>query len=492
MDFLERLINLPVEAIGLDFVSNNKNLKEIERIGFPEDKILIAGIVNGRNVWKTDATSAINILNRLSKHTKNLWISNAAPLYHLPVTTEGESLENELRERLAFATEKLAELREIATFFDNQSIAEEKTENKKSEYSPPSEKSENLPSFSYTQRREIQKSIFNLPLFPSTTIGSFPQTPEVRKKRRQFKTGKISEDEYDKFIRDKIKELIKLQEEIGLDVLVHGEFERSDMVEFFAEKLNGIATTKKGWIISYGTRCYRPAIIHSDVSRSKAMTLNEITYAQSLTNKPVKGMLTGPITILAWSYIREDIPEAKVAYQLASALREEIEDLEKAGIKIVQIDEPAFREKAPIKRRNWEAYFRWAIGAFNSAAVSRPETQLHTHMCYSEFGEIIEYINRMHFDVISIEATRSRGDIIEAFERVEFDRQIGLGVWDIHSPVIPKIEEMKEIVNRALKVIPRENFWINPDCGLKTRQWEETIPSLKNLMQLVKKLREEH
>ncbi len=489
VDFLERFINLPVEAIGLDFVSNNENLKEIEKIGFPEDKILIAGIVNGRNVWKTDATSAINILNRLSKHTKNLWISNAAPLYHLPVTTKGESLRKELRERLAFATEKLAELREIATFFDNQSIAEEIPENKKSEYSSPSE---NLPSFSYTQRREIQKSIFNLPLFPSTTIGSFPQTPEVRKKRRQFKTGEISEDEYDKFIRDKIKELIKLQEEIGLDVLVHGEFERSDMVEFFAEKLNGIATTKKGWIISYGTRCYRPPIIHSDVSRSKAMTLNEIAYAQSLTNKPVKGMLTGPITILAWSYIREDIPEAKVAYQIASALREEIEDLEKAGIKIVQIDEPAFREKAPIKRRNWEAYFKWAIGAFNSAAVSRPETQLHTHMCYSEFGEIIEYINRMHFDVISIEATRSRGDIIEAFESVKFDRQIGLGVWDIHSPVIPKVEEMKEIVNRALKVIPRENFWINPDCGIKTRRWEETIPSLKNLMQLVKQLREDY
>ncbi len=498
VDYLERLVNLPVEAIGLDFVSNDENLKEIERIGFPDDKVLIAGVVNGRNVWKTDIKTAINTLNTLSKHVKNLWISNAGPLYHLPVTLEGESLGKELTEKLAFATEKLTELREIATAFSNQNpneilqtTTEKKPEKKKREYFSSVRSSvTNSSSFSYEERREIQKSIFNLPLFPSTTIGSFPQTPEVRKKRKEFKTGKISKDEYAKFVKGKIKELIKLQEEIGLDVLVHGEFERSDMVEFFAEKLDGITTTKSGWIISYGTRCYRPPIIYSDISRPKAMTLNEITYAQSLTDKPVKGMLTGPITILAWSYVREDISEARVAYQIASALREEIEELEKAGIRIVQIDEPAFREKAPIKRRNWEEYFSWAVGAFNSAVVSKPETQIHTHMCYSEFGEIIEYINKMHFDVISIEATRSRGDIIEAFERVEFNRQIGLGVWDIHSPVVPRVEEMGKIVNRALKVIPKENFWINPDCGLKTRGWEETILSLKNLMKLVKQLRE--
>jgi len=344
---------------------------------------------------------------------------------------------------------------------------------------------------SYKERRKIQEKVLNLPLFPVTTIGSFPQTEEVRRIRLLYKQGKISSATYQTFIKGEIAKCIYIQESIGADVLVHGEFERSDMVEYFAEKLEGITTTGNGWIISYGTRCYRPPIIYGDIKRKEPMTINEIAFAQSLTKKPVKGMLTGPVTIIAWSYVREDIPIKEVAYQLALALREEIKDYEKAGIKIIQIDEPAIREKAPIKKKLWDEYFDWAIKAFRLCHSSAlPETQIHTHMCYSEFDEIIEYILEMDFDVISIEASRSKGDIIEAFEKVNFDRQIGLGVWDIHSPYVPSVEEMEEIAKRALKVIPKENFWINPDCGLKTRKWEEVIPAIYNLTKLAKKLRE--
>jgi len=311
-------------------------------------------------------------------------------------------------------------------------------------------------------------------------------------KRAEFRVGKINGEEYKAFIREKIADLIKLQEDLGLDVLVHGEFERTDMVEFFAQKLNGITTPKNGWVISYGTRVYRPPIIYGDVFRPKPMTIEKIIFAQSLTKKPVKGMLTDPVTIIAWSYVRDDVPIHEVAYQIALCLQDEIKDYEKEGIEIVQIDEPAFREKAPIKKRNWDDYFNWAVNSFNLIiSKSKPETQIHTHMCYSEFGEIIDYILKMDFDVITIEASRSKGDIIEYFEKIDFDRQIGLGVWDIHSPVVPSVEDMEEIVKRALKVFPKESFWINPDCGLKTRGWKETISALKNLVELAKRLREE-
>ena len=344
--------------------------------------------------------------------------------------------------------------------------------------------------YSYLERHKKQKQILNLPLFPTTTIGSFPQDREVRKKRAQFKKGKIDSGEYKKFIKDKITDLIDFQEEMGLDVLVHGEFERTDMVEFFAQKLDGIATTKNGWIISYGTRGYRPPIIYGDISRPGPMTIEEISFAQSLTGKFVKGMMTGPITILAWSYIREDIPIYEVSYQIALCLQDEIKDYEKEDIKIVQIDEPAFREKAPIKRRNWSDYFIWATNSFNLASQSKPETQIHTHMCYSEFGEIIEYIKMMDFDCITIEASRSKGDIIKDFKKVNFKRQVGLGVWDIHSPAVPSCEDMEKIINRALEILPEENFWINPDCGLKTRDWDETKASLTNLIKVARRLRD--
>ncbi|HEA84330.1 MAG TPA: 5-methyltetrahydropteroyltriglutamate--homocysteine S-methyltransferase, partial [Thermodesulfobacterium geofontis] len=320
--------------------------------------------------------------------------------------------------------------------------------------------------------------------------GSFPQTEDVRRVRTKFNKGEISEKEYKSFIKKKIEEAIKLQEEIGLDVLVHGEFERTDMVEFFAQKLEGIATTKQGWVLSYGTRVYRPPIIYGDVYRTSPMTLEEITYAQSLTSKPVKGMLTGPVTILNWSYYREDIPKNEIAYQIAIALLEEIKDLEKAGIKIIQIDEPAFREGAPIKKKDWKNYFEWAVRAFKLCSKANPETQIHTHMCYSEFNEIIEYIYQMDFDVISIEASRSKGEILEAFENYKgWDRQIGIGVYDIHSPAIPTKEEIRRVIERALKVFPKELLWINPDCGLKTRKWEEVVPALKNMVEVAKELR---
>jgi 5-methyltetrahydropteroyltriglutamate--homocysteine methyltransferase len=346
----------------------------------------------------------------------------------------------------------------------------------------------------YEERDKTQRELLKLPLFPTTTIGSFPQTPDVRKARVKYRKGELSEEEYKKFIQGKIKEAIELQEELGLDVFVHGEFERSDMVEYFAELLDGIATTSHGWVISYGSRVYRPPIIYGDVSRPKAMTVEWITYAQSLTDKPVKGMLTGPVTILNWSYAREDIPRREIAYQIALAILDEVLDLERNGIKIIQIDEPAFREAVPIKKEEWDDYFDWAIKAFRlSNSKVKPETQIHTHMCYSDFNDIIEQIYEMDFDVISIEASRSKGEIIEAFEKFgKWDRQIGVGVYDIHSPAIPTKEEMKAVMLRVMKVLPKELLWVNPDCGLKTRKWEEVIPALKNMVEMAKELREEY
>jgi len=495
VDFLKDLFELPVKAIGLDFVHGRGNLEEIKKIGFPKDKTLIAGVVDGRNVWKTDIAKAVSILKELSGQTEQLVVSNAAPLYHLPISLEGETLDQQLLDRLSFAEEKLVEIKTVAEAFEsgravgpsaksdfgsNASVQERvgKLTEKDFERSP-----------SYDERHKAQEGIIHTK-FPTTTIGSFPQTSEVRRQRASFRAGKISQEEYETYVKSEIEDSIKKQEALGLDVFVHGEFERTDMVEFFAEKLDGIATTKKGWIISYGTRGYRPPIIYGDVSRPEPMTLKEITYAQSLTEKPVKGMLTGPITILAWSFVRDDIPTSEVAYQIGLSLLDEIKDYEAAGIKIAQVDEPAFREKAPIKRKDWEAYFDWAIKAFRLTNASvKPETQIHTHMCYSEFGEIIDKIDAMDFDVISIEASRSKGDIIEHFERIQFNRQIGLGVWDIHSPAIPSVNKMKEVVTRALKVIPEENFWVNPDCGLKTRGWNETEACLKNLTELATALR---
>jgi 5-methyltetrahydropteroyltriglutamate--homocysteine methyltransferase len=503
VDFLKDLYELPIASIGLDFVNSGENLKYIKQFGWPEDKILIAGIVNGRNIWRTNIKEALDLLAELEKFTSKIVISNASPLYHLPVTAENEELEIKLFNKISFAKERLYELKLIAraNSENSQEFIDEAfgwNEQKKDDFGTNEEVRERVKNLkgkdfkkphSYRKRQKIQKEILNLPLFPTTTIGSYPQDKQVRKKRAEYKNGKIGMLDYKKFVKERINELIKLQLDIGLDVLVHGEFERSDMVEFFAEKLDGIATTKGGWIISYGTRGYRPPIIYGDISRPNPMTLEEISYAQSLTQKPVKGMLTGPVTIISWSYVREDIPIHEVGYQIALCLQDEIRDYEEEEIRIAQIDEPAFREKAPVKKRNWSDYFNWAIKSFNLASQSKPETQIHTHMCYSEFGEIIEYIKKLDFDCITIEASRSKGDIIGEFKKINFKRQIGLGVWDIHSPAVPSAEEMENIIERALEVLPKENFWINPDCGLKTRDWPEAKNSLGNMVSAAGNLR---
>jgi 5-methyltetrahydropteroyltriglutamate--homocysteine methyltransferase len=497
VDFIDDLFSLPVSAIGLDLVRGGKTIEKISKNGFPQDKLLIAGLIDGRNIWKNDVESSVLKLKRLSKKVKNLAVSNAAPLYHLPVSVSEETaLPDELKKRLSFAEEKLAEIRMAAECFEGKGLPGHdhdpmygRDENVK-KITASLKESDFIKPFPLEDRRIIHKKELRLPIFPTTTIGSYPQTEEVRKKRAAFRNGTLSAEEYRKYIHGEIDKLIAFQEALGLDVLVHGEFERTDMVEFFAQRLEGIATTSSGWVLSYGTRAYRPPIIFGDVSRAEPMTTDEIFYAQSKTKKPVKGMLTGAVTIIAWSFCREDIHVSDIAYQISLALKDEIKDYETNGIKIVQVDEAAFKEKCPVKKRDWPSYFDWAVKSFNLATNTSKNTQIHTHMCYSEFGEIIEYINQMDFDVISIEASRSKGDIIAHFENIGFKRQIGLGIWDIHSPHVPDIREMKDIVQRSLKKIPKENFWLNPDCGLKTRDWEETSAALKNMMKVANKLRE--
>lgn len=498
VDWLEMLYTLPVASLGLDFVHGKENLGYIEKHGFPQDKILVAGVVDGRNVWRVNPAHVARTLKALGVPEERLMISNASPLIHVPITVKDQGLPSALIPQLAFAQEKLYELKLIADAYAGKSIGTWRGESHFGRNTSVQQRVAALTekdfvrSPSYAERAKEQQTHLNLPLFPTTTIGSFPQTKDVRSARFQHAKGAMEDDAYETFVEGKIQELIAYQEELGIDVLVHGEFERSDMVEYFAQRLEGVETTQNGWILSYGTRVYRPAIVCGDVYRPAPMTVKETAYAQSLTQKPVKGMLTGAITIIAWDFVREDIPIQEVAWQLALALKDEIADLEAAGIRAIQIDEPAFKERVPIKSRDWEAYFDWAVKSFRLTASSAyASTQIHSHMCYSEFGDIIPQIHAMDFDVISIEASRSRGDVVESFENAGFDRQIGLGVWDIHSPAVPPKEEMKETVERALKVVPKTNFWINPDCGLKTRGWEETTASLRNMVSLAQELRQE-
>lgn len=499
VDWLGELYTLPVTSLGLDFVHGRANLGYIERHGFPSDKTLVAGVVDGRNVWRIDPAHLARVLKALGIPEERLVASNACPLMHVPVTVKGQELPSALVPQLAFAEEKLYELRLIVEAYGGKNVGTWKQASTFGRNAAVQERVAKLTDKdferrpAYEERRKVQQEELRLPLFPTTTIGSFPQTAEVRAARAQHAKGVMDDAQYDEFVRGKIREVIAYQEELGLDVLVHGEFERSDMVEFFAQQLEGIATTKNGWILSYGTRTYRPAIIFGDVRRVAPMTVKEAQYAQSLTKKPVKGMLTGAVTIIAWNYVREDIPVQEVAWQLALALKDEIADLEAAGIKVIQIDEPAFKERAPVKKREYAGYFDWAVKSFRLTTSSvKPTTQIHSHMCYSEFGDIVKEIEAMDFDVISIEASRSRGDIIAAFEQAGFGRQIGLGVWDIHSPVVPSREAMRGIVERALQVIAKEQFWINPDCGLKTRGWEETTAALKNMVAVARELREKY
>ncbi len=503
----ETIVNkLPVQAIGLDFVVNNENFENVKKFGFPKNKKLIAGVVSGRDIWKTDYKKTVDLVNELIKiiGDENLIISNSSPLFHLPVSLEAEkeTMDKNLIQLLSFADNRLEELSTlkgiindkvsvpaqdfdaVRKIFKNETVLKAASEIVESKIGRVE---------SFGERIKKQQEILNLPLFPTTTIGSYPQTPEVRKMRADFKKGLISKEEYDKFIKSEIKKVVDLQEELELDVLVHGEFERTDMVEYFGQKLDGFAFTKNGWVQSYGSRCVRPPVIYGDVSRPEKMTVDEIVYAQSITEKPMKGMLTGPVTILNWSFYRKDISKKEIAYQIGLALKDEVIDLEKAGIKIIQIDEAAFREGMPLRKSKQKPYLDWAVNAFKLTNESvKSETQIHTHMCYSEFNEILQSIYDMDSDVISIEASRSQGEIIGVFEKLNYDHGIGLGVYDIHSPRIPSIEEMEAVVERSVKVIDKNLFWINPDCGLKTRGYAETIPALKNMVCAAKNLRKKY
>lgn len=494
---------LPVYGFGLDFVHDNGfNLQQIKDGLFPKEKALFAGIVDGRNVWSTNIEEKKALIEILQSYTDELVIQPSSSLLHVPVTLEEETLDDSVREGLSFATEKLDELYALKQLFNenddtlyNELKAQyerfESQSFKQLEYDYDSVKSERTTPFK--ERKVLQDQVLNLPDLPTTTIGSFPQSREVRKYRADWKNNRISDEKYEEFVQNEIKRWIEIQEEIGLDVLVHGEFERNDMVEFFGEKLNGFLVTKFGWVQSYGSRAVKPPIIYGDVKWTAPLTVKETLYAQSLTDKPVKGMLTGPVTILNWSFERVDIPRSEVQDQIALAINEEVLALEEAGIKVIQVDEPALREGLPLRSEYHEDYLNKAVHSFRLSTSSvQDSTQIHTHMCYSQFGQIIHAIKSLDADVISIETSRSHGDLIKDFEDITYDLGIGLGVYDIHSPRIPTEEEITVAIDRALQEIDRSLFWVNPDCGLKTRQEEEVKQALTVLVNSVEKLRQDN
>ncbi len=501
-DAYDVLLKLPFDGIGLDFVEGRKTSELVER-GFDDGKVLFAGVVNGKNIWRNNYQKTLDLLKKLN--VKNLVLTTSCSLLHVPYTVASEELEEDVTKHFAFAEEKVKELVELDALLKNQSpeflrknaelfekprvLENAELHQKIADLKP--EAFVRQPEFAV--REKIQKQEFNLPLLPTTTIGSFPQTREVKQKRAAFRKHEISQEEYDEFIAERIDSWIRFQEEIGLDVLVHGEFERNDMVEYFGQHLEGYVFTKKAWVQSYGTRCVKPPIIWGDVSRKDPITVRWSVYAQKQTKKIVKGMLTGPVTILNWSFPREDISIKESTLQLALAIREEVLDLEKNGIRIIQIDEAALREKLPLRRSDWQSeYLDWAIPAFRLVHSGvKPETQIHTHMCYSEFNDIISAIDDMDADVISFEASRSNLEILDELKEKNFKTEVGPGVYDIHSPRIPTVEEIEQALHRILAKVKKEKVWVNPDCGLKTRGEKETKASLKNLTQAAQNIREE-
>ena len=504
-DSYKEIIKLDFDGIGLDFIEGRDSLALIQKYGFPKEKILFAGLVNGKNIWRNNYQKTLELLASLDE-VVDIVINTSCSLQHVPVTVKNETkLSKEILKHFSFATEKLNEIDEISDIYFNKNTSFLKKnielfENERvRENTKLKQKLDKLTEKDFTrqpslvERRASQSQSLNLPLLPTTTIGSFPQTAEVRKVRLQNKRGELSQADYDTFLEEKIKECLKLQEDIGLDVLVHGEFERNDMVEYFGEKLEGYVFTQKAWVQSYGTRCVKPPIVWADVTRPEAMTVRWSAYAQSQTSKPVKGMLTGPVTILNWSFPREDISLKASTLQLALAVQEEVLDLEKAGIKIIQIDEAALREKLPLRKSDWyKEYLDWAIPAFRLVhSKVKPETQIHTHMCYSEFEDIIPSIDAMDADVISFEASRSELSIIDALKAHHFKTLVGPGVYDIHSPRIPSVKEIQNQLEKILDKLPIEQVWVNPDCGLKTRGNAETIPSLRHLVEATRVLRKE-
>ena len=509
-DIYTVLQTLNFDGIGLDFVEGRKTLDLVKEHGFSPVKRLFAGVVNGKNIWKNNYEKTLSILNSLKEKEIQTVVSTSCSLLHVPYSVENETkLEDKYKKHFAFAKEKLTELKEIDEIF---SSANYKNNEKYQQNVALFNEDRNAfnaavdarvkaitpkdfvrqPEFA--QREKIQKDEFKLPLFPTTTIGSFPQTAEVRANRKAFRTGEISKEQYIEFNKKKIAECIALQEELGLDVLVHGEFERNDMVEYFGQHLEGYLFTEKAWVQSYGTRCVKPPVIWGDISRAHPITVDWSVYAQNKTDKPLKGMLTGPVTILNWSFPREDIPIKQSVLQLALALRDEVLDLEKKGIKIIQIDEAALREKLPLRKSDWYSeYLDFAIPSFRLVHSGvKATTQIHTHMCYSEFTDIIPAIDDMDADVISFEASRSDLLILDSLKKNNFKTEVGPGVYDIHSPRIPSKEEIKVVLEKILKKVAPEKLWVNPDCGLKTRQDKEVKPSLKNLVDAAKELRNEY
>lgn len=506
-DIYKDLITMPFAGIGLDFLEGKKTAALVEEYGYPADKILFAGLVNGKNIWKNHYDRTLKVIRNLREKDINVVLSTSCSLLHVPYTLQHENkLVKEYLEHFAFAEEKLTELKDLGKLADCKDYTKEveyqknyvlfeqdrncNNEAVKSRLAKVTEKDYvRLPE--RKERQKLQKKEFGLPELPTTTIGSFPQTKDVKVNRSAYRKGEITQEEYVAFNKKKIAECIKKQEEIGLDVLVHGEYERNDMVEYFGEALGGFLFTEKAWVQSYGTRCVKPPIIWGDVYREKPMTVEWSTYAQAQTNHIVKGMLTGPVTILNWSFPREDISIRESISQIALAIRDEVLDLEANGIRMIQIDEAALREKLPLRRSDWNTeYLDFAIPAFRlTHSGVKPETQIHTHMCYSEFTDIIPAIDDMDADVITFEASRSDLQILDALRENHFETEVGPGVYDIHSPRVPSVEEIVKALQIMLTKIDREKLWVNPDCGLKTRGIPETEASLINMVEAAKKVR---
>lgn len=504
------LADVPIYGIGLDFVHGKENLRALDALN---GKKLIAGVIDGRNIWKNDYSNTLALLNTINRSVKkeNIILSTSCSLLHVPYSLGHEDhIDEDIKSWMSFAKEKLEELSDLAKLFsvennaedivtilkNNQKIFEQKQQSPKAidpkirERIHYIERKEREGSFS--DRIEKQRKNLDIPFLPTTTIGSFPQTEEIRKLRRDYKNNVISQTGYDSGIKSYIDSCLKFQENIGLDVLVHGEPERNDMVEYFGEQLSGFVFTKNGWVQSYGSRCVKPPVIYGDISRPKPMTVDTILYAQSRTDKIVKGMLTGPVTMLNWSFVRNDIERAAVCEQIALAIRDEIKDLQEAGIKIIQVDEAAFKEGYPLRKENIAEYEDWAVKSFKLAVSSAlVETQVHTHMCYSNFNDIIHTIEKMDADVITIETSRSGNKLLNVFSTQGYENEIGPGVYDIHSPRVPSVEELEKKIRQLMLVLPSSKLWINPDCGLKTRKWAEVKLSLANMVKATHNIRTE-
>ena len=510
-DHLQLACNLPVAGLHVDAV---RGRQEIEKVvdWLPSHKVLSVGAIDGRNIWKTDLNAALEWLTPIAeKLGERLWLAPSCSLLHVPVDLDSEArLDDDIRSWLAFAKQKLAELTVLTRALNEgyAAVADELAANQAAIESRNNSERVHNPAVKaavknitaelgqrkspYGERADRQRTHLKLPLYPTTTIGSFPQTPDIRKARLAFKKQEISVDHYTAQMKAEIEHAVREQEKLGLDVLVHGEAERNDMVEYFGEQLEGYVFSQFGWVQSYGSRCVKPPILFGDISRPKAMTVDWIKYAQSLTDKPMKGMLTGPVTILNWSFVRDDQPRSESCLQLALAVRQEVQDLEAAGVNIIQIDEAALREGLPLRQSEWQGYLDWAVESFRITANGvSDETQIHTHMCYSEFNDIIEAIAHMDADVITIETSRSDMELLDVFEEFEYPNEIGPGVYDIHSPNIPTVEQIVKLMTKAAERIPAERLWVNPDCGLKTRQWQEVTPALEHMVAAATALREQ-